>query len=103
MEAVHDADLLSNILLVLCGVRLDELSGPDLLRGLLHQLEDLTELPPAQQTQQCENVYGGRGALWEMQVRVGGALRSQPLLHIVQVLHLHVCSDGHISVLWLFL
>ncbi len=29
---------------------------------------------------------------------VGGALRSQPLLHVVQLLHLHVCSDDHVSV-----
>lgn len=57
MEAVHDADLLPDVVLLLCRVGFDELSGPNLLCRLLHQLEDLTELPPSMQTQHCENVY----------------------------------------------
>lgn len=47
MEAVHDADLLPNVVLLLRRVRLDELPRPNLLRCLLHQFKDLTELPPA--------------------------------------------------------
>lgn len=52
MEAVHDADLLPDVLLLLGRVRFDELSGPNLLGGFLHQLEDLTELPPETQSEQ---------------------------------------------------
>lgn len=36
MEAVHDADLLPDVLLLLRWVRLDELSRPNLLGGFLH-------------------------------------------------------------------
>ena len=50
MEAVHDADLLPDVLLLLRRVCLDELPRPNLLRRLLHQFEDLTELPPVAQT-----------------------------------------------------
>lgn len=50
MEAVHDTDLLPHILLLLRRVRLDELPRPNLLRRLLHQFKDLTELPPVTQT-----------------------------------------------------
>lgn len=53
MEAVHDADLLPDVLLLLGWVRLDELSRPNLLGGLLHQFEDLTELSPETQTTQA--------------------------------------------------
>jgi len=56
MEAVHDADLLPDVLLLLCRVCLDELSRPNLLCRLLHQLKDLTKLPSA--TQKQHKLYG---------------------------------------------
>lgn len=47
---------------------------------------------------QSQPLWGGGGCVW-----VGGALRSQSLLYVIQLLHLHVCSDGHVSVVGLLL
>lgn len=45
VEAVHDADLLADVLFLLGGIGLEELPGPDFSGFLFHKSEDLSKLP----------------------------------------------------------